>query len=299
MRIIAMAALPYIQLYIPDYLADTAHLSTLEHGAYLLLIMNYWQRGKALPNNDDRLAKIARVTKDEWLSIKNVILEFFTKDGELLFHKRIEMDLAAVLDKVTKASEAGRASSAKRNPTEQPTSAQRPFNGRSTDAEQTFNHKDTDTEEDTDKDSEKKEPALLSPEYSAIETLKSLAGELEPVLLRDMNVKPIAPSAQVMINIFKDVSRTWHETEGVTDSIRKAIGWLRADEWHVEKGYSTLWWLFDLQNHGKKALFRILEFSRKAPPKKVISEQKAKELEDFIIETKRRREAKRVAEGMG
>ena len=46
-----MAALPYMQLYVADYLADTMHLTTEEHGAYLLLIMNYWQTGKPIKEN--------------------------------------------------------------------------------------------------------------------------------------------------------------------------------------------------------------------------------------------------------
>ncbi|EDR3747109.1 DUF1376 domain-containing protein, partial [Salmonella enterica] len=58
-----MAALPYMQLYIADYLADTMHLSAEEHGAYLLLMFNYWQTGRAIPKS--RLAKIARVTFGE------------------------------------------------------------------------------------------------------------------------------------------------------------------------------------------------------------------------------------------
>ncbi|WP_438379104.1 DUF1376 domain-containing protein, partial [Escherichia coli] len=56
-----MAALPYMQLYIADYLADTMHLSAEEHGAYLLLMFNYWQTGKPIPKN--RLAKIARLNR--------------------------------------------------------------------------------------------------------------------------------------------------------------------------------------------------------------------------------------------
>ncbi|EBU7151572.1 hypothetical protein DKU94_23725, partial [Salmonella enterica subsp. enterica serovar Typhimurium] len=55
-----MATLPYMQLYIADYLADTMHLSAEEHGAYLLLMFNYWQTGRAIPKS--RLAKIARIS---------------------------------------------------------------------------------------------------------------------------------------------------------------------------------------------------------------------------------------------
>ena len=85
-----MAALPYMQLYIADYLADTMHLSAEEHGAYLLLMFNYWQTGKPIPKN--RLAKISRLTNEQWV------------------HLRIEEDLASVREKLTKKSAAGKAS---------------------------------------------------------------------------------------------------------------------------------------------------------------------------------------------
>jgi len=161
-----MAALPYIQLYIADYLADTAHLSAAEHGAYLLLIMNYWQRGKPLLNNDDRLAKITRMSLDEWLEIKDTILEFFFEKDGYLYQERVERDLASVHDKCEKASEAGRASAAKRM-----------LNARSTSVQQPFNHKDTDKETDTDTETDKNKaeaPATDLPSYGLADPEKDL-----------------------------------------------------------------------------------------------------------------------------
>jgi len=103
-----MAALPYMQFFVADYLADTGHLTTEEHGAYLLLIFNYWQTGK--PLRKDRLATVARMSNDRWIQVERVLNEFFHDNGETWTHFRIEADLASVQESVEKASKAGKAS---------------------------------------------------------------------------------------------------------------------------------------------------------------------------------------------
>lgn len=59
-----MAALPYMQFYVAEYLADTAHLDAEENGAYLLLIMHAWRRNQPIPAS--RLHIIARMQKDDF-----------------------------------------------------------------------------------------------------------------------------------------------------------------------------------------------------------------------------------------
>lgn len=81
---------PWMPLYVADYLADTGHLSTVEHGAYMLLIMHYWQKG-GLPNDPKRLASIARASLEQWLEIEPTLIELFGVDWT---HARIDEELA-------------------------------------------------------------------------------------------------------------------------------------------------------------------------------------------------------------
>lgn len=103
-----MAALPYMQFYVAEYLADTAHLDAEENGAYLLLIFNYWQTGKPIPKK--RLQKVARVSNDRWTDVQETLSEFFTDDGENWKHERIDADLAAVEEAQAQRAAAGKAS---------------------------------------------------------------------------------------------------------------------------------------------------------------------------------------------
>lgn len=160
-----MAALPYMQLYIADYLADTMHLSAEEHGAYLLLMFNYWQTGKPIPKN--RLAKIARLTNERWADVEPSLQEFFCDNGEEWVHLRIKEDLASVREKLTKKSAAGKASvQARRSRKEADvqTKQERNLTGVQTDVEVVFEH-DVNTKatnKDTDKDL-KTDPPLNPP----------------------------------------------------------------------------------------------------------------------------------------
>ena len=98
---------PYLPLYVADYHADTSHLTTQEHGAYLLLIMNYWQRAEKLPNDDRKLARIAGLGPREWKRIRETISEFFEVDCSGWFHRRLENELAKLRDKSLKKRKGG------------------------------------------------------------------------------------------------------------------------------------------------------------------------------------------------
>lgn len=152
-----MAALPYIQLYVADYLADTMHLSTEEHGAYLLIIMNYWQTGKPVPKK--RLASVARLSSDRWISVEESLNEMFNDTGTHWEHSRIEADLLMVKESQEQRSKAGRASAEARK-CKKRTSEKRENKGLATVVEIPLNENPTnrDTEkirEETDKSKDK------------------------------------------------------------------------------------------------------------------------------------------------
>jgi len=87
---------PWMPLYVGDYLGDTGHLTTGQHGAYLLLMMHYWRKGE-LPDDDRQLSKITKLPLKTWCEYRPTLQDFF-HDGWK--HKRID----AELEKMTRVS---------------------------------------------------------------------------------------------------------------------------------------------------------------------------------------------------
>ncbi len=94
---------PWMPLYVGDYLGDTGHLTTAQHGAYLLLMMHYWRKGE-LPDDDRQLSKITKLPLRTWGDYRPVLQQFFHSGWK---HKRIDAELERLMRLSEKRSAAG------------------------------------------------------------------------------------------------------------------------------------------------------------------------------------------------
>ena len=99
----------WMPIYWGDYLKDTGRLTTEGHGAYLLLIADYWTSGAALPDDDRQLSAIARLPLARWRRHRRVLEHFFEVEDGLWRHQRIEHELELATLLVTERSAAGKA----------------------------------------------------------------------------------------------------------------------------------------------------------------------------------------------
>lgn len=104
-----MSAPPYMPLYVADYLGDTRHLSTEQHGAYLLLLMAMWRAGGSLPADPAKLARITGMTAARWARISDDVLEFFDAEDGAITHGRVQKEI----EKYSRTSDARKESGAR------------------------------------------------------------------------------------------------------------------------------------------------------------------------------------------
>ncbi len=104
----------WMPLFVGDYLSDTMHLTTEQHGAYLLLMLAYWKNKGPLPAK--RIQSICKLNGDSWTINRGVVEEFFDTDltPRKWTHHRIEKELQTALKRRQAAVDRGKKGMASR-----------------------------------------------------------------------------------------------------------------------------------------------------------------------------------------
>jgi uncharacterized protein YdaU (DUF1376 family) len=99
----------WFPFYPGDYLRDTPHLSVVEHGAYLLLLIFYFATERPLPKQKDALYRIVRAyDRVERTAVDSVVSQFFVLGDDGHHHERADAELAKRAEFHNKLSAAGR-----------------------------------------------------------------------------------------------------------------------------------------------------------------------------------------------
>jgi uncharacterized protein YdaU (DUF1376 family) len=100
----------WINFYMGDYQKKTNHLTTMEHGAYFLLLQECWTNGN-IPLEAARRATIAKLSLKDWNKIAPTVNAFFQEDGtNKRASEEIEKCEVTAVRRELAAQKAGRAS---------------------------------------------------------------------------------------------------------------------------------------------------------------------------------------------
>ena len=100
-----MARLPIMPVFPRDLIADTAHLSPEQFGAYCRILFHTWiANGQALADDERRMAHLVGVSVHRWRThLRPVLVEFFDLGDGHWHQKRLEAEWEKALTKSTKA----------------------------------------------------------------------------------------------------------------------------------------------------------------------------------------------------
>jgi len=97
-----MSQAPSMPVFWDAYLADTTHLSTEEHGAYLLLLGAMWRRNGSVPDDDRDNARITGLTPAKWRRIKARLAPLLTFSDDEITQKKLQKTWKETQEKIEK-----------------------------------------------------------------------------------------------------------------------------------------------------------------------------------------------------
>ena len=101
MKIGTGAKRPWLPFYGGEFFSKANLLSDAQGMALLRLNWSYWENG-GLPSDDEKLARIARMTPKQWNKSKAAIAEYF---GDGWASERLDLELAKIIELSNKNSE--------------------------------------------------------------------------------------------------------------------------------------------------------------------------------------------------
>ena len=105
----------WMPLHIGKYMAATGHLSTAEHGMYLLLLMHAWTSGGGIPGDSERIRRICRAESKEWAKARDTILAFWHLQPDGTYRqKRLDTELTKATEIKEVRAEAGKKGAAQK-----------------------------------------------------------------------------------------------------------------------------------------------------------------------------------------
>ncbi len=77
-----MSELPYFKFYTGDFTKDTMDFSAEQIGAYTLLLIHMWNSDGWVSNNEQKLARVARMSVKKWKAIcDDILMKCIEKEG--------------------------------------------------------------------------------------------------------------------------------------------------------------------------------------------------------------------------
>jgi uncharacterized protein YdaU (DUF1376 family) len=89
-------------MYWDAYIADTTHLSTEEHGAYLLLLAAMWRRNGSVPDEDKDCARIVGLSTAKWRKTKARLLGLISIADGHITQKKLQKTWEKTQEKIAK-----------------------------------------------------------------------------------------------------------------------------------------------------------------------------------------------------
>ncbi len=116
----------WMPVFIGDHLAETWRLNTTQHGAYFLLLATAWKSGGSLPDDDEELAAIVRLSPEEWQQNRSRLAALFTVADGVWRHERLTDEYERATENQQAKVRAGNRSAAARQQNANPSPSPSP-----------------------------------------------------------------------------------------------------------------------------------------------------------------------------